>query len=129
MIVERLDPAKPLAGDLADRLQDGRLEHIGGVATFANGGKSARPYAIVDVLNSKGELVYSRERDEPEAPQLVSTRVAEQMKAGNSWINAHNLFPHGVPYGGIGKSGLGGGVNSPETLFDYWRSVSVVRPL
>jgi aldehyde dehydrogenase (NAD+) len=57
------------------------------------------------------------------------SRVAEQMRAGNSWINAHNLFPHGVPYGGIGKSGLGGGVNSPETLFDYWRSVSVVRPL
>jgi aldehyde dehydrogenase (NAD+) len=56
-------------------------------------------------------------------------RVAEQMCAGNSWINAHNVFPHGVPYGGIGKSGLGGGVNSPETLFDYWRSVSVVRPL
>lgn len=57
------------------------------------------------------------------------SRVAEQMRAGNSWINAHNVFPHGVPYGGIGKSGLGGGVNSPETLFDYWRSVSVVRPL
>jgi aldehyde dehydrogenase (NAD+) len=56
-------------------------------------------------------------------------RIAEQMRAGNSWINAHNVFPHGVPYGGIGKSGLGGGVNSPETLFDYWRSVSVVRPL
>jgi aldehyde dehydrogenase (NAD+) len=56
-------------------------------------------------------------------------RIAEQMCAGNSWINAHNVFPHGVPYGGIGKSGLGGGVNSPETLFDYWRSVSVVRPL
>jgi acyl-CoA reductase-like NAD-dependent aldehyde dehydrogenase len=57
------------------------------------------------------------------------SRVAEQMRAGNSWINAHNVFPHGVPYGGIGKSGLGGGVNSPETLFDYWRNVSVVRPL
>jgi aldehyde dehydrogenase (NAD+) len=57
------------------------------------------------------------------------SRVAEQMCAGNSWINAHNVFPHGVPYGGVGKSGLGGGVNSPETLFDYWRSVSVVRPL
>ncbi|HVT28303.1 MAG TPA: aldehyde dehydrogenase family protein [Lacipirellulaceae bacterium] len=56
-------------------------------------------------------------------------RIAEQMRAGNSWINAHNLFPHGVPYGGIGKSGMGGGVNSVETLFDYWRSVSVVRPL
>jgi aldehyde dehydrogenase (NAD+) len=58
-----------------------------------------------------------------------AARIAEQMRAGNSWINAHNVFPHGVPYGGIGKSGLGGGVNSPETLFDYWRSVSVVRPL
>jgi acyl-CoA reductase-like NAD-dependent aldehyde dehydrogenase len=57
------------------------------------------------------------------------SRIAEQMRAGNSWINAHNVFPHGVPYGGIGKSGLGGGVNSPETLFDYWRSVSCVRPL
>ncbi len=56
-------------------------------------------------------------------------RIADSMCAGNSWINAHNLFPHGVPYGGVNKSGMGGGVNSVETLFDYWRSVSVVRPL
>ena len=56
-------------------------------------------------------------------------RVAEAMVAGNSWINAHNLFPHGVPYAGVKKSGLGGGVLSAETLLDYWRSVSVVRPL
>jgi acyl-CoA reductase-like NAD-dependent aldehyde dehydrogenase len=26
-----------------------------------------------------------------------AARVAEAMVAGNSWINAHNLFPHGVP--------------------------------
>lgn len=55
------------------------LEHAGGVATFANGGKLARPYAILEVFNTKGELVYSRERDEPEAPQVVSRQVAEQM--------------------------------------------------
>ncbi|HXF53887.1 MAG TPA: penicillin-binding transpeptidase domain-containing protein, partial [Hyphomicrobiaceae bacterium] len=55
------------------------LEHTGGVATFANGGRRARPYAILEAFNSKGELVYSRERDEPEPPQLVSRRVAEQM--------------------------------------------------
>jgi acyl-CoA reductase-like NAD-dependent aldehyde dehydrogenase len=55
--------------------------------------------------------------------------VAESMVAGNSWINAHNVFPAGVPYGGVNKSGMGGGVNSIETLFDYWRSQSVVRPL
>lgn len=58
-----------------------------------------------------------------------ATRVAEALVAGNSWINAHNIFPHGVPYGGVGRSGLGGGVLSPETLFDYWRGQSVVRPL
>ena len=58
-----------------------------------------------------------------------AARVAESMVAGNSWINAHNVFPHGVPYGGVNKSGMGGGVNSVEALFDYWRSQSVVRPL
>ena len=56
-------------------------------------------------------------------------RVAESMRAGNSWINGHNLFPHGVPYAGVNKSGMGGGVLSVETLLDYWRRLSVVRPL
>jgi aldehyde dehydrogenase (NAD+) len=51
------------------------------------------------------------------------------MVAGNSWINAHNVFAHGVPYGGINKSGMGGGVLSVETLLDYYRSTSIVRPL
>jgi acyl-CoA reductase-like NAD-dependent aldehyde dehydrogenase len=58
-----------------------------------------------------------------------ANRVAEAMVAGNSWINAHNVFPHGVPYAGCNLSGMGGGVNSPETLMDYLRPQSVVRPL
>jgi len=58
-----------------------------------------------------------------------ASRVAEVLCAGNAWINAHNVFPHGVPYGGIHKSGMGGGVLSIETLLDYTRSMSVVRPL
>ena len=58
-----------------------------------------------------------------------ASRVAESMVAGNSWINAHNVFPHGVPYGGVNKSGMGGGVLSIETLLDYYRSMSIVRPL
>jgi acyl-CoA reductase-like NAD-dependent aldehyde dehydrogenase len=56
-------------------------------------------------------------------------RVAESMVAGNSWINAHNVFAQGVPYGGVNLSGMGGGVNSPETVYDYLRPKSVVRPL
>ncbi len=58
-----------------------------------------------------------------------AARVAESMVAGNSWINAHNVFAHGVPYGGVNQSGVGGGVLSSETLMDYYRSTSVVRPL
>ncbi|MDF3154535.1 aldehyde dehydrogenase family protein [Mesorhizobium sp. XAP10] len=56
-------------------------------------------------------------------------RVAERLVAGNSWINAHNLFPHGVTYGGVNLSGTGGGVLGPDTLEDYYRKQSVVRPL
>ena len=55
------------------------IEHVGGVATFANGGKLAKPYAILEIYTANGEMLYSRERDEPPAPQIVSREVAEQM--------------------------------------------------
>jgi acyl-CoA reductase-like NAD-dependent aldehyde dehydrogenase len=58
-----------------------------------------------------------------------ANRVAESLVAGNSWINAHNLFAHGIPYAGCNLSGLGGGVLGPDTLLDYLRPQSVVRPL
>lgn len=58
-----------------------------------------------------------------------ANRVAEALVAGNSWINAHNLFAHGVPYAGCNLSGCGGGVLGPTTLLDYLRPQSVVRPL
>jgi aldehyde dehydrogenase (NAD+) len=56
-------------------------------------------------------------------------RVAEQLVAGNAWINAHNVFAYGLPYGGINRSGLGGGVNSPATFYDYLREQTIARPL
>ena len=86
-------------------------------------------------------------RDENEAIELVNRstyglansvwstdlpkaqRVAEALVAGNSWINGHNLFAHGVPYGGCNLSGFGGGVLGPDTFFDYLRPQSIVRPL
>ncbi len=58
-----------------------------------------------------------------------ANRVAERLIAGNSWINAHNLFAHGIPYAGCNLSGCGGGVLGPETLADYLRNQSIVRPL
>ncbi len=55
-------------------------------------------------------------------------RVGEQLVAGNTWINAHNLFAHGIPYAGCNLSGCGGGVLGPDTLADYLRPQSIVRP-
>jgi len=55
--------------------------------------------------------------------------VAERLVAGNSWINAHNVFAYGLPYGGINLSGFGGGVNSPQTFADYLRDQTIGRPL
>lgn len=55
------------------------IQHTGAYAVFANGGRASRPFAIVDVTNAKGELVYARERDEPEAPQIVKPSVVTQM--------------------------------------------------
>ena len=57
-----------------------------------------------------------------------ANRVAEALVAGNSWINAHNVFSHGISYGGCNLSGCGGGVLGPETLDDYLRAQSIVRP-
>lgn len=58
-----------------------------------------------------------------------ANRVAEALAAGNSWINVHNIFVHGIPYGGCNLSGMGGGVLGPDTLMDYLRPQSIVRPL
>jgi penicillin-binding protein 1A len=55
------------------------LQHTSAYAHFANGGMSARPYGILEMYNSKGDLIYSRDRDEPPPVQVVSRKVAEQM--------------------------------------------------
>jgi acyl-CoA reductase-like NAD-dependent aldehyde dehydrogenase len=58
-----------------------------------------------------------------------ANHIAEDLVVGNVWINAHNVFAYGLPYGGVNLSGLGGGVNSPETLNDYLRPMTIARPL
>jgi aldehyde dehydrogenase (NAD+) len=60
---------------------------------------------------------------------LRANAVAESLVAGNSWINAHNVFAYGLPYGGINLSGFGGGVNSAQTFRDYLRDQTIGRPL
>jgi aldehyde dehydrogenase (NAD+) len=59
----------------------------------------------------------------------LAQSTSEHLIAGNIWINAHNVFAYGLPYGGLNQSGIGGGVNSEETYNDYRRSTTIARPL
>ena len=50
------------------------LEHTGGYAGFASGGKRVRPYAVVEIRNSKGKTLYSRDKDEPPSQQIFNPK-------------------------------------------------------
>ena len=80
---------------------------------------------VIELVNRSayglGNSVWSADLDR-------AKRVGETLIAGNTWLNGHNLFCHGVPYAGCNLSGMGGGVLGPDTLFDYLRAQSVVRP-
>ena len=82
--------------------------------------------AAVSLVN---QLSYGLANSVWSADLRRAARVAEQMVAGNSWVNAHNVFAYGLPYGGVNLSGFGGGVNGPETLSDYLRPQTIARPL
>ncbi len=55
------------------------LENTAAYATFANNGKLTRPYAIIELYNQRGDIVYSHEKDEPAAPQIIRREVVAQM--------------------------------------------------
>jgi len=69
------------------------LEHTGAYATYASGGKLAKPYAVLELMNSRGEVIYSRDQDEPPARQVVQPKHAAYM----------NQMMHMVVTEGTGK--------------------------
>jgi len=81
------------------------------------------------VIGQVNQLAYGLANSVWSTDLKRANRVAERLVAGNSWINAHNVFAYGLPYGGVNLSGTSGGVNSPETFHDYLRSQTIARPL
>jgi penicillin-binding protein 1A len=77
------------------------IDHTAGYAVFANGGKRATPYAAVEVRNSAGEVIY-RHDQEPEPPQVLSTRVVADM----------NYMLSKVPEEGTGRRAALEGIKS-----------------
>ncbi|MEO8651501.1 MAG: PBP1A family penicillin-binding protein [Hyphomicrobiaceae bacterium] len=55
------------------------LEHTAAYAVFANNGKAVKPYAILEIMNSRGDVIYTREKDEPPAEQVLDERVVTNM--------------------------------------------------
>ncbi|WP_127076926.1 transglycosylase domain-containing protein [Rhodomicrobium lacus] len=55
------------------------IDHTAGFAVFASGGKAIRPYGIVELRNTKDEVVYSRERDEPAPAQIFKREDIETL--------------------------------------------------
>ncbi len=55
------------------------LLHTMGYAVFANGGKSVVPYAIEEIHNSRGDLVYEHSRDAPPQKQIFERKYIEML--------------------------------------------------
>jgi penicillin-binding protein 1A len=70
------------------------LSHVGGYAAFANGGNVVEPHALIEVFNARGELVYSRQRDEPKPVRVFEESTVEQM----------NQMLRGVVESGTGRA-------------------------
>jgi penicillin-binding protein 1A len=57
------------------------LVHTGGYAVLANGGMSVTPYAIEEVRNASGDLLYTHERDAPKPKRLFPLEKIEQLNS------------------------------------------------
>jgi len=81
-LAHRIGVDSPIRKSCSMALGDGGLtvlEHTGAYATFANSGKLAKPYAVLELMNSRGEVIYSRDKDEPPAPQVVAPKHVAYM--------------------------------------------------
>lgn len=55
------------------------LDITRGYATFAGGGRLSQPHTVLEIRRASGELIYSRERNEPPSPQVIPEHVAADM--------------------------------------------------
>ncbi|MFQ5625270.1 MAG: transglycosylase domain-containing protein [Methyloligellaceae bacterium] len=57
------------------------LGHTGGYAVFASGGMSVKPYAIEEIRNSHGKVLYVHERDTPKPRRIFELQKIEQLNS------------------------------------------------
>ncbi len=92
------------------------LEHTAAYAVFANNGIAVKPYAILEIMNSRGDVIYTREKDEPPAKRVLEERVVHNM----------NRMMHAVVTEGTARRALlenthsGGKTGTSSSYRDAW---------
>ena len=71
-------------------------------SVFANGGKRARPYAALEIRNSRDQVIYQPDRPEVRNPQIIPSSVAADM----------NFMMNKVTEEGTGKRALLPGIKT-----------------
>jgi len=74
------------------------MDQLAGFGTLASGGLKLTPYAIVDIRDGEGNLIYRHSRDEPPRQQVVPAEQVNQLngmlyKAANNGTGRRALFP------------------------------------
>jgi penicillin-binding protein 1A len=78
------------------------VEMAQGYAAFPNQGRKVEPFAAVEARNSRGDLIYRRDRDGPPPRQILPKQVAEDM----------NYLLSKVPEEGTGRRAALPGIRS-----------------
>jgi penicillin-binding protein 1A len=78
------------------------LEMAAAYSSFPNGGRRAEAYAAVEAFNSRGELIFRRDRDMQTARQIMPRQVADDM----------NFLLSKVPEEGTGRRAALPGIRS-----------------
>ena len=55
------------------------MDQATGYAAFANGGKRIKPYAAMEITNSRGDLIYSHDRDAEPPAQVIEPRYIDEL--------------------------------------------------
>ncbi len=55
------------------------MDQATGYSAFANGGKRIKPYAALEIFNSRGDLIYNHDRDGDKPQQVIDPRYIDEL--------------------------------------------------
>ncbi len=80
------------------------VDQLAGYGTLASGGLKMTPYAVSDIRDGQGELIYRHDRDEPPRQQVIPADKVSELNlmlnnAANNGTGRRAIFP-GAPISG-----------------------------